>query len=154
MNNNHLIAISSTLKSGLNFEMNVTQNMKMTQELDQFATLDTVVLMLLEIVNTHFTFANLLSAMNIIVVLPSNLLTFIVIVVNKDLWTASNVVLSINSLVQAVGSVIYLFARSLSLHALFFVVSDTDYKETLYQVCWWTYAIMVRVGNNRRVNNM
>ena len=141
--------MSSTIKSGLNFEMNVTENMKMTQELDQFATLDTVVLMLLEIVKTHFTFANLLSAMNIIVVLPSNLLTFIVIIVNKDLWTASNVVLSINSLVQAVGSVIYLFARSLSLHALFFVVSDTDYKETLYQVCWWTYAIMVRAGNNR-----
>ena len=149
MNNKHIIDISSTLESGLNFEMNVTENMKMTQELDQFATLDTVVLMLLEIVNTHFTFANLLSAMNIIVVLPSNLLTFIVIFVNKDLWTASNVVLSINSLVQAVGSVIYLFARSLSLHALFFVVSDTDYKETLYQVCWWTYAIMVRAGNNR-----
>ena len=149
MNNKHIIDISSTLESGLNFEMNVTENMKMTKELDQFATLDTVVLMLLEIVNTHFTFANLLSAMNIIVVLPSNLLTFIVIIVNKDLWTASNVVLSINSLVQAVGSVIYLFARSLSLHALFFVVSDTDYKETLYQVCWWTYAIMVRAGNNR-----
>ena len=149
MNNKHIIDISSTLESGLNFEMNVTENMKMTQELDQFATLDTVVLMLLEIVNTHFTFANLLSAMNIIVVLPSNLLTFIVIMANKDLWTASNVVLSINSLVQAVGSVIYLFARSLSLHALFFVVSDTDYKETLYQVCWWTYAIMVRAGNNR-----
>ena len=149
MNNTHIIDISSTLESGLNFEMNVTENMKMTQDLDQFATLDTVVLKLLEIVNTHFTFANLLSAMNIIVVLPSNLLTFIVIIVNKDLWTASNVVLSINSLVQAVGSVIYLFARSLSLHALFFVVSDTDYKETLYQVCWWTYAIMVRAGNNR-----
>ena len=149
MNDTHIIDISSTLESGLNFEMNVTENMKMNQELDQFATLDTVVLMLLEIVNTHFTFANLLSAMNIIVVLPSNLLTFIVIMGNKDLWTASNVVLSINSLVQAVGSVIYLFARSLSLHALFFVVSDTDYKETLYQVCWWTYAIMVRAGNNR-----
>ena len=149
MNDTHIIDISSTLERGLNFEMNVTENMKMTQELDQFATLDTVVLMLLEIVNTHFTFANLLSAMNIIVVLPSNLLTFIVIMANKDLWTASNVVLSINSLVQAVGSVIYLFARSLSLHALFFVVSDTDYKETLYQVCWWTYAIMVRAGNNR-----
>ena len=149
MNNKHIIDISSTLESGLNFEMNVTENMKMTQDPDQFATLDTVVLKLLEIVNTHFTFANLLSAMNIIVVLPSNLLTFIVIIVNKNLWTASNVVLSINSLVQAVGSVIYLFARSLSLHALFFVVSDTDYKETLYQVCWWTYAIMVRAGNNR-----
>ena len=147
MNDKHIIDMSS--KSGLNFEMNVTENMKMTQDVDQFATLDTVVLMLVEIVNTHFTFANLLSAMNIIVVLPSNLLTFIVIFVNKDLWTASNVVLSINSLVQAVGSVIYLFARSLSLHALFFVVSDTDYKETLYQVCWWTYAIMVRAGNNR-----
>ena len=149
MNNKHIIDISSTLENGLNFEMNVTENMKMTQELDQFATLDTVVSMLLEIVKTHFTFANLLSAMNIIVVLPSNLLTFIVIIMNKDLWTTSNVVLSINSLVQAAGSVIRPFAWSLSLHALFFVVSDIDYKETLYQVCWWTYAIMVRAGNNR-----
>ena len=145
----HGINISSTLESELEFEMNLTGNMGMDYDFKKITTQNTVVLMLVEMVNTHFTFANLLSAMNIIVVLPSNLLTFIVIIMNKDLWTASNVVLSINSLVQAVGSVIYLFARSLSLHALFFVVSDTDYKETLYQVCWWTYAIMVRAGNNR-----
>ena len=145
----HGINISSTLESKLDFEMNLTGNMIMENDFGKYTTENTVVSMLLEIVNTHFTFANLLSAMNIIVVLPSNLLTFIVIIVNKNLWTASNVVLSINSLVQAVGSVIYLFARSLSLHALFFVVSDTDYKETLYQVCWWTYAIMMRTGNNR-----
>ena len=145
----HGININSTLERKFDFEMNITGNMRMAHDFENFSTHNSVVLMLLEIVNTHFTFANLLSAMNIIVVLPSNLLTFIVIMANKDLWTASNVVLSINSLVQAVGSVIYLFARSLSLHALFFVVSDTDYKETLYQVCWWTYAIMVRAGNNR-----
>ena len=145
----HGINISSTLESKLDFEMNLTGNMIMENDFGKYTTENTVVSMLLEIVNTHFTFANLLSAMNIIVVLPSNLLTFIVIMMNKDLWTTSNVVLSINSLVQAAGSVIYLFARSLSLHALFFVVSDIDYKETLYQVCWWTYAIMVRAGNNR-----
>ena len=145
----HGINISSTLESELDFEMNLTRNMRMTHDFEKFAAQNTVVLMLLEIVNTHFTFANLLSAMNFIVVLPSNLLTFIVIIMNKDLWTTSNVVLSINSLVQAAGSVIYLFSWSLSLHALFFVVSDIDYKETLYQVCWWTYAIMLRTGNNR-----
>ena len=145
----HGINISSTLERELDFEMNLTGNMRMENDFKKFTTENTVVLMLLEIVNTHFTFANLLSAMNIIVVLPSNLLTFIVIIKNKDLWTTSNVVLSINSLVQAAGSVIYLFARSLSLHGLFFVESDINYKETLYQVCWWTYAIMVRTGNNR-----
>ena len=145
----HGINISSTLESELDFEMNLTGNMRMENDFKKFTTENTVVLMLLEIVNTHFTFANLLSAMNIIVVLPSNLLTFIVIIMNKDLWTTSNVVLSINSLVQAAGSVIRPFAWSLSLHALFFVVSDIDYKETLYQVCWWTYAIMMRTGNNR-----
>ena len=145
----HGINISSTLESELDFEMNLTGNMRVTHDFEKFTTQNTVVLMLLEIVNTHFTFANLLSAMNFIVVLPSNLLTFIVIIMNKDLWTTSNVVLSINSLVQAAGSVIYLFSWSLSLHALFFVVSDIDYKETLYQVCWWTYAIMMRTGNNR-----
>ena len=145
----HGINISSTLERELDFEMNLTGNMRMENDFKKFTTENTVVLMLLEIVNTHYTFANLLSAMNIIVVLPSNLLTFIIIMMNKDLWTTSNVVLSINSLVQAAGSVIYLFSWSLSLHALFFVVSDIDYKETLYQVCWWTYAIMMRTGNNR-----
>ena len=145
----HGINISSTLESELEFEMNLTGNMGMDYDFKKITTQNTVVLMLVEMVNTHFTFANLLSAMNIIVVLPSNLLTFIVIIMNKDLWTASNVVLSINSLVQAAGSVIRPFAWSLSLHALFFVVSDIDYKETLYQVCWWTYAIMMRTGNNR-----
>ena len=145
----HGINISSTLESKLDFEMNLTGSMRMDYDIKRFTTQNTVVLMLLEIVNTHYTFANLLSAMNIIVVLPSNLLTFIVIMMNKDLWTTSNVVLSINSLVQAAGSVIRPFAWSLSLHALFFVVSDIDYKETLYQVCWWTYAIMMRTGNNR-----
>ena len=149
MKTEHVFNISSTPESELDFEMNLAGNMGMIHDFEKFATQNTVVLMLLEIVNTHFTFANLLSAMNITVVLPSNLLTFVVIIMNKDLWTASNVVLSINSLVQAAGSVIYLFARSLSLHAIFFVVSDIDYKESLYQICWWTYGIMMRTGNNR-----
>lgn len=104
---------------------------------------------LLEIMYTHFSVATILSAMNIIVVIPSNLLTLIVIITSKDLWTTSNVVLLINGFIQALGSSVYLIMRVLWFHSLFFVSSNNDYKETTYLVYWWTYSIMMRTGNNR-----
>ena len=104
---------------------------------------------LLEIMYTHFSVATILAAMNIVVVLPSNLLTLIVIITNRDLWTTSNVVLIINGFIQALGSGMYLITRILWFHSLFFVSSNNDYKETAYLVSWWTYVIMMRTGNNR-----
>ena len=104
---------------------------------------------LLEITYIHFSVATILAAINIIVVIPSNLLTLIVIITNKDLWTTSNVVLLINGFIQAFGSSIYLIMRILWFHSLFFVSSNNDYKETTYLVYWWTYSIMMRTGNNR-----
>ena len=104
---------------------------------------------LLEIMYTHFSVATILAAMNIVVVLPSNLLTLIVIITNRDLWTTSNVVLIINGFIQALGSGMYLITRILWFHSLFFVSSNNDYKETAYLVPWWTYTIMMRTGNNR-----
>ena len=104
---------------------------------------------LLEIIYIHFSVATILAAINIIVVIPSNLLTLIVIITNKDLWTTSNVVLLINGFIQAFGSSIYLIMRILWFHSLFFVSSNNDYKETTYLVYWWTYSIMMRTGNNR-----
>ena len=104
---------------------------------------------LLEIMYTHFSVATILAAMNIVLVLPSNLLTLIVIITNKDLWTNSNVVLMVNGFVQALGSGIYLITRILWFHSLFFVSSNNDYKENAYLVAWWTYTIMMRTGNNR-----
>ena len=104
---------------------------------------------LLEIIYIHFSVATILAAINIIVVIPSNLLTLIVIITNKDLWTTSNVVLLINGFIQAFGSSIYPIIRILWFHSLFFVSSNNDYKETAYLVAWWTYTIMMRTGNNR-----
>ena len=104
---------------------------------------------LLEIIYIHFSVATILAAINIIVVIPSNLLTLIVILTNKDLWTTSNVVLLINGFIQAFGSSVYLIMRILWFHSLFFVSSNNDYKETTYLVYWWTYSIMMRTGNNR-----
>ena len=104
---------------------------------------------LLEIIYIHFSVATILAAINITVVIPSNLLTLIVIITNKDLWTTSNVVLLINGFIQAFGSSIYLIIRILWFHSLFFVSSDDDYKETIYLVYWWTFSIMMRTGNNR-----
>ena len=104
---------------------------------------------LLEIIYIHFSVATILAAMNVIVVIPSNLLTLIVIITNRDLWTTSNVVLLINGFIQAFGSGVYLIMRILWFHSLFFVSSNNDYKETTYLVYWWTYSIMMRTGNNR-----
>ena len=113
------------------------------------ATSSSSINILLEIMYTHFSVATILAAMNIVLVLPSNLLTLIVIITNKDLWTNSNVVLMVNGFVQALGSAIYLITRILWFHSLFFVSSNNDYKETAYLVAWWTYTIMMRTGNNR-----
>ena len=104
---------------------------------------------LLDIIYIHFSVATILGAINIIVVIPSNLLTLIVIITNKDLWTTSNVVLFINGFIQAFGSIIFLIMRILWFQSQFFVSSDDDYKETIYLVYWWTYSIMMRTGNNR-----
>ena len=81
--------------------------------------------------------------------IPANLLTVLVIVRNKDLWTASNTVLSINGVIQALGGVIYLISRSLWLYSFLFLPMNKNYKETVYQIGWWTYSLMMRTGNNR-----
>ena len=52
----HVINISSTLESELDFEMNLTANMRMTHDFEKFATQNTAMLMVLEIVTTRFIF--------------------------------------------------------------------------------------------------
>ena len=81
--------------------------------------------------------------------IPANLLTVLVIIRNKDLWTASNTVLSINGVIQTLGGAIYLISRSLWLYSFLLVPTSTHYKETIYLMGWWTYSIMMRTGNNR-----
>ena len=148
----------------MNYSMQIESNFDLENELSSGIGIDDVVRMnedlyiarssssinvLLEIMYTHFSVATILAAMNIVLVLPSNLLTLIVIIANKDLWTNSNVVLVVNGFVQALGSGIYLITRILWFHSLFFVSSNNDYKETVYLVAWWTYTMMMRTGNNR-----
>ena len=94
----------------------------------------------------------LLAIIDIFFVLPSNLLTFIVIVRNKELMTPSNIVLSINGIIQCIGTAIYLVFRILWVYVLFFVPMVNNYKESVYTVLWWIYALMMRTGNNRLVN--
>ena len=81
--------------------------------------------------------------------IPANLLIVLVIIRNKNLWTASNMVLSINAVIQAIGSAIYLITRSLWHHSFLLVPMSNNYKETVYLIGWWTYSIMMRTGNNR-----
>ena len=81
--------------------------------------------------------------------IPANILTLLTVMRNNHLWTASNAVLCINGLVQAVGGVIYLIIRSLWFYCLLFLPSNNSYKESIYLVGWWACSIMVRTGNNR-----
>ena len=94
-------------------------------------------------------FVTLLTALDILVVIPANLVTVVVIVKNKDLWTSSNVVLAINGVVQAAGSAVYLVIRwgGFSIFPFF----DQSHKPALYAIGWWSYCIMMRTGNNRLV---
>ena len=93
----------------------------------------------------------LIATFNILLILPTNILTVIVIFRNKELWTPSNIVLSINGIIQAIGSTTYLISRSLWLPSLFLLPMHNQYKESLYLMGWWTATIMLRTGNNRLV---
>ena len=144
MNDSNNIELSFDFKSRFGIDYLVGMNEDL-----YIARSSSSINILLEIMYTHFSVATILAAMNIVVVLPSNLLTLIVIITNKDLWTTSNVVLVVNGFVQALGSGMYLITRILWFHSLFFVSSNNDYKETAYLFNWWTYVIMMRTGNNR-----
>ena len=94
-------------------------------------------------------FITLLTAFNLIIVIPANVITAIVIIKNKELWTCSNVVLAINAIVQATGSLIYLVVRWGGLGILPFF--DQSQEHAFYIIGWWSYCIMMRTGNNRLV---
>ena len=105
--------------------------------------------MLSGIMPLHFVFFTLLAGIDILLVMPANLITVLVIIRKKDLWTPSNIVLSINGIIQGIGSVIYAILRSVWFHDFFLLPMNNDYKETVYCVFWWTGSIMMRAGNNR-----
>ena len=148
MNDSIQIESSVDFNNELSSEVGIDDIVGRNEDLD-IARSSSSINILLELIYIHFSVATILAAINIIVVIPSNLLTLIVIITNKDLWTTSNVVLLINGFIQAFGSSIYLIMRILWFHSLFFVSSNNDYKETAYLVPWWTYTIMMRTGNNR-----
>ena len=102
-----------------------------------------------QIMTKHFVIITLLAIFNIILVLPSNFLAVVVIIRNKELWTPSNIVLSINAIVQCIGTAIYFVTRSSWIHSFFLLPMHNDYKESVYLVGWWTYTVMMRTGNNR-----
>ena len=70
--------------------------------------------------------------------IPANILTVFTITLNKDLWTPCNAVLSINGVVQATGSLIYLILRSLWSHNYISLPMDKNYMESVYVIGWWT----------------
>jgi hypothetical protein len=101
-----------------------------------------------ELMTKNFIIMIFRAIVDMFLVLPSNLLTVIVIIRNKELWTPSNIVLSINGISQSIGTAIYLVVRSLYIYVIFFVPT---YKESVFKVVWLTYTLMMRTGNNRLV---
>ena len=106
---------------------------------------------MIELLNIHVIFITLLTAFDLLVIIPANILTVVVIIKNKDLWTPGNVVLLINGVVQAIGSAIYGVIRCTGFTLL---PVNADYKDELYMVGWWSYSIMMRTGNNRLVTKL
>ena len=95
-------------------------------------------------------FVTVLTACSLLVVIPANVITAVVIIKTKDLWTSSNVVLAINGIVQSAGTLIYLVIRWGGLTILPFFDQSQEY--VFYIIGWWSYCIMMRAGNNRFVN--
>ena len=96
-------------------------------------------------------FITLLTAFDLLVVIPANVVTIVVIVKNRELWTSSNTVLAINGLIQATGTAVYLVIRWGGFSIFPFI--DQSYKPVLYTIGWWIFCIMMRTGNNRYVTH-
>ena len=102
---------------------------------------------MLQKLTTPVIFLFLLTTFNLLVVVPANIVTAVVIIKSKELWTSSNVVLAINGIVQATGSLICLVGRCGGFALLPYF--DQSQKHVFYVIGWWSYTIMMRTGNNR-----
>ena len=135
------------IKKGPEFWSHTSEILSTLQTFNDTTSFHYVSIMV-ELLNVHVIFVTLLTAFDLLVVIPANILTGIVIIRNKDLWTPGNFVLLINGIVQAIGSAIYLIIRCTGLTLL---PMHTEYREELYMVGWWSISIMMRTGNNRLV---
>ena len=93
-------------------------------------------------------FMNVISAFQLLVVVPMNIFTLTVIAKTKSLWTPSNIVLCINGFFMIIGSLIMLVGRLSSFPLLFF---DEHQRVVLYSVMWWNFTLTIRIGNNRLI---
>ena len=109
------------------------------------------VLLMSEMTTKHFIILSIITITSVLFVVPSNLWMVIVIIRNKTLWTPSNIVLTINGIIQCIGASICLVLRPLLVHGLFLLPMQNSYKESIYLAAWWTYVLMMRTGNNRLV---
>ena len=138
---------SAMLQNSLDFWSNTSEIVSTLKTFDDTTPFHYVSI-ISELLNTHIVWITLLTAFDLLVVIPANILTVVVIFRSKDLWTPGNFVLSINGVVQAIGSAIYLIIRCTGFTIL---PINVNYKEELYMAGWWTFSIMMRTGNNRLV---
>ena len=103
--------------------------------------------MMLQQLTIPVIFVTVLTAFRLLVVIPGNVITAVVIIKTKDLWTSSNFALAINGIVQATGTLIYLVTPWGGLTILPFFDQSQEY--VFYVIGWWSYCIMMRAGNNR-----
>ena len=89
---------------------------------------------------------NVISAFHLLVVIPSNVFTLVVIAKTKCLWTPSNIVLGVNGFFMTIGSTMMLVLRLGGFPLLLF---DESQRVVVYAMAWWVYALTMRIGNNR-----
>ena len=135
---------------GMEFWSNTNELLNMLERSGETTSLNFVSIVLPQL-TVQVIIITLLTAFNIIIVIPANVIEAAVIIKNKDLWTCSNVVLAINAIAQATGSLIFLVVRWPSLGILPFF--DQSWARVFFPICWWTCFIMMRTGNNRLVTS-
>ena len=143
---NNLSNIPQPFQYGPEIWSNTTELLNILQTSGETTEFDFVSIMLKQL-TIPVIFVTVLTAFSLLVVIPANVITAVVIIKNKDLWTSSNVVLAINGIVQATGTLIYLVIRWGGLTILPFF--DQNQEHVFYMIGWWSYCIMMRTGNNR-----
>ena len=101
---------------------------------------------LAQVLSNAYIGYSILFWIHLSIVIPGNVFTIYVIAKTKTLWTYSNLVLSINGFFMVLGSALALFVRVSAYPLLLY---DEVQRETAYAIAWWTYALTLRIGNNR-----
>lgn len=90
-----------------------------------------------------------ISAIHLCYVIPANVASAIIIMKGKELWTHNNIVMVINAIVCAIGSLLLLVPRYFTLMGHISGNLSREAHATFGAIYWWIFNIVFRISSNR-----